>query len=85
MKGHANVHRGEAATYTCEAGVLQFPAGLGVRPAEVYIPIVSRFVEQVPPWALGLHGHVVSCFEELGVEVVLGEDFEIEICTTFDR
>ncbi len=72
--GNANLRWGEEATCELPGGILGFQAGLGVRPAEVYLPPPDLLDTQVPVWARGRHGEIVHAFEAINVRVVVLPD-----------
>ncbi|MFT3776493.1 MAG: hypothetical protein QM820_64960 [Minicystis sp.] len=51
--------------------MLRFSAGLGVQPAEVYIPTEAVWRATAPAWARELREEVVRDFEAAGVKVVV--------------
>jgi len=69
--GSARLHHGDQASFVCDDGVLQFDAGLGVSPPEVYLPPRDRFESTAPPWAKPLYDEVVERFSVLGARVVV--------------
>jgi hypothetical protein len=66
----ANLHRGDSASWTDGARCLNFAAGLGVDPCEVYLPPESQWIASAPAWAATLRGTIVRDFEQLGARVV---------------
>jgi len=71
LTGVANLHRGDQASWRTDEGTLQFHAGMGVRPAEVYLPPEPRFRAQAPSWAKERYREVVESFQAIGVKPVV--------------
>jgi len=67
------LHRGDAISWTDGEHVLGFNAGLGVSPAEVYVPTESSWSASAPVWASTLRATIVRDFEASGVRVVAHE------------
>jgi hypothetical protein len=77
MMTKAQLHRGEHASYSCDEGTLQLHAGLGVSPAEVYVPPREKFLATAPEWARALYDDVVKSFTELGARVVVSRSASV--------
>lgn len=66
----ATLHRGDSASWTDGDHGLGFDAGLGVVPAEVYLPPDSEWPSAAPAWARELRPVIASDFAKLGALVV---------------
>ncbi len=66
----ARIHRGDSASWTDGMNVLGFHAGLGVTPAEVYLPPEREWATVAPIWAREKRSAIVRDFIAIGVRVV---------------